>query len=85
MRLAAAGRVLDRWAATHPPAEVEPAAAAELEPIRRAIATADMAALDAYGGLNPPAMRRMGALTTAATGGPSITRGRIWRSQRVPA
>ena len=85
MRLAAAGRVLDRWAATHLPAEVEPAAAAaELESIRRAIATANMTALDAYGGLNP-AMRRMGALTTAATGGPSITRGRIWRSQRVPA
>ena len=84
MRLAAAGRVLDRWASTHPAADVEPAAAAaELESIRRAIATSDLAALDAYGGLNP-AMQRMGVLAAAVTGGPSITNGRIWRSTRVP-
>ena len=85
MRLAAAERVLDRWASTHPAADSEPkAASAELESIRRAIATENLVALEAYGGLNP-AMQRMRALTAAVTGGTSITMGRIWRSQRVPA
>ena len=62
-RLAAAERVLDRWAAT-PPESVTMAheeAAAEMAVIRTAIASADSTALEAYGGLNP-ALQRMRVL-----------------------
>ncbi len=54
-RLAAAERVLDKWAAT-PPESVTMShqkAAAEMAAIRTAIATSDVAALEAWGGLNP--------------------------------
>ena len=89
VRLAAAGRVLDRWAAT-PPESVQMSqqeAAAELAAIKKAIATSDWAALDAYGGLNP-AIQRACDLDAACAGGrrsrAAITAGRTWRSTRVP-
>ena len=55
VRLAAAGRVLDQWAATPPEAvrTSQEEAADELAVIKKAIATSDWATLDAYGGLNP--------------------------------
>ncbi len=89
VRLAAAGRVLDRWAAT-PPDSVrmsQEEAAAELAAIKKAIATSDWAALDPYGGLNPAIQRACG-LDAACAGGrrsrAAITSGRTWRSTRVP-
>ena len=89
VRLAAAERVLDRWAST-PPASVTMAqeeAAAEMAAIRRAIATSDWAALEAHGGLNP-ALQRMRVLHAACAGSrrsrAAITSGRTWRSMRVP-
>ena len=89
VRLAAAGRVLDRWALT-PPAAVTMAqeeAAAEMAAIRKAIAASDWAALEAYGGLNP-ALQRMRVLNAACAGSrrsrAAITSGRTWRSMRVP-
>ena len=90
VRLAAAGRVLDQWAATPPEAvrmSQEEEAAAELAAIKKAIATSDWTALDAYGGLNP-AIRRACGLDAACAGGrrsrAAITVGRTWRSTRVP-
>ena len=89
VRLAAAERVLDQWAAT-PPDSVrmsQQEAAAELAAIKKAIATSDRAALDAYGGLNP-AVRRACGLDAACAGGrksrAAVTTGRTWRSTRVP-
>ena len=89
VRLAAAGRVLDKWAAT-PPESVAMAhdeAAAELAAIRKAMAAGDWTALEAYGGING-ALRRMGVLAAACAGGrrsrAAITTGRTWRSTRVP-
>ena len=62
-------------------------AAAELAAIKKAIATSDWAALDAYGGLNPAIQRACG-LDAACAGGrrsrAAITAGRTWRSTRVP-
>ena len=89
VRLDAARRVLDKWAAT--PAEsvgmAHDEAAAELAAIKKAIAMSDWAALDAYGGLNP-AMQRASVLAAACTGSrksrAAITTGRTWRSTRVP-
>ena len=75
-RLAAAGRVLDKWVST-PPESVtmaHVAAAAELTAIRKAIATGTSAALEVYGGLNP-ALRRTRVLVAACAGSPTI-RGR---------
>ena len=88
VRLAAAGRVLDKWAAT--PAEsvamVHDEAAAELAAIKKAIAPSDWAALEAYGGLNP-AIQRASVLAAACAGSrrsrAAITSGRSWRSTRV--
>ena len=89
-RLAAAERVLDRWAST-PPESVTVAygkAAAETAAIKNPIATSDEATLEAYGGLNP-ALQRMRILDAACAGirGPTatITTGRTWRSTRVPS
>ena len=84
VRLAAADRLLGKWASTAPGAGIEAGeAVAEMAAIRRAIAACDMTALAAYGDING-ALRRMGVLDAAVTGTPSITSGRIWRSQRVP-
>ena len=89
VRLAAAERVLDRWAPP-PPAAVTMAhedAAAEMAAIRTAIATSDWAALQVYGGLNP-ALQRMRVLNAACAGSrrsrAAIMRGWTWRSTRVP-
>ena len=89
VRLAAAGRVLDNWAAT-PPESVAMAhdeAAAELAAIKKAIAMSDWDALWVYGGLNP-AIQRACALGAACAGSRksrgAITSGRTWRSKRVP-
>ncbi len=89
VRLAAAERVLDKWAAT-PPESVAMAhdeAAAELAAIKKAVATSDWAALEAYGGLNP-ALQRAHVLAAACAGSrksrAAITTGRTWRSTRVP-
>ncbi len=89
VRLAAAGRVLDQWAATPPESVMMSydAAAAELAAIKKAIATSDWTALDAYGGLNPAIQRACG-IDAACAGGrrsrAAITAGRTWRSTRVP-
>ena len=88
-RLAAAGRVLDKWAST-PPESVTMAhekAEAEMAAIRKAIATSDWATMEVYDGLNP-ALRRMRVLHAACAGSrrstAAITTGRTWRSTRVP-
>ena len=88
-RLAAAERVL-KWAST-PQESVMMAhedAAAEMAAIKKAIATDDSAALEAYGGLNP-ALQRTRILNAACAGGhrstAAITTGRTWRSTRVPS
>ena len=89
VRLAAAGRVLDRWAAT--PLEAvrisQEEAAAELAAIKKAMVTSDWPALDAFGGLNP-ALQRASVLNAACAGSrksrAAITSGRTWRSTRVP-
>ena len=89
-RLAAAGRVLDKWVST-PPESVTMAheeAAAELTAIRKAIATGTSAALEVYGGLSP-ALQRTRVLVAACAGShrsvAAITTGRTWRSTRVPS
>ena len=89
VRPAAAGRVLDKWAAT-PPESVMMSyqeAAAELAAIKKAIATSDWDALEVYGGLNP-AIQRACVLAAACAGSrksrAAITTGRTWRSKRVP-
>ena len=89
VRLAAAERVLDQWAAT-PPESVtlsQQEAAAELAAIKKAIATSDWTALEVYGGLNP-AIKRACVLDAACAGSrrskAAITTGRTWRSTRVP-
>ena len=89
-RLAAAGRVVDKWAST-PPESVTMAheeAAAEMAAIKQAIATDDSAALEAYGGLNP-ALQRTRILNAVCAGSrrstAAITTGRTWRSTRVPS
>ncbi len=89
-RLAAAERVLDKWAST--PAEsvtmAHEDAAAEMAAIKKAIATGDSAALETYGGLNP-ALQRTRILNAACAGSrrsmAAITVGRTWRSTRVPS
>ena len=89
-RLAAAERVLDKWAST--PAESvamdHEDAAAEMAAIKKAITTSDLAALEEYGGLNP-ALQRMRVLDATGAGSrrsvASITTGRTWRSTRVPS
>ncbi len=95
VRLAAAGPVLDGWTrvtapaegGTGPLAEAARGARAELAAIRRAVAAGDLAALEAYGGLNG-ALARMRDLAAGAAGTsrakPAITSGRMWRSTRVP-
>ena len=89
VRLAAAGRVLDRWAATPPEAVMLPhqEAASELAAIKQAIATSNWDALETYGGLNP-AIKRACVLEAACVGDrrsrAAITTGRTWRSTRVP-
>ena len=82
--------MLDKWAST-PPESVTIAhevAAAEMAAIKKAIATDDSAALEAYGGLNP-ALQRTRILNAACAGSrrstAAITTGRTWRSRRVPS
>ena len=89
-RLAAAERVLAKWAST-PPESVTMAqgeAAAEMAAIKNAIATGDAAALEDYGGLNA-ALQRTRILNAACAGSrrstAAITTGRTWRSTRVPS
>ncbi len=85
LRLAAAGRVLDKWAATPPEAVMltHQEATSELA----AIKTSDWAALEVYGGLNP-ALQRVCVLSAACAGDrrskAAITAGGTWRSTRVP-
>ena len=89
VRLAAAGRVLDQWAATPPESVMmsQQEAATEMAAIKKAIATSDWAALEVYGGLNP-AIQRACVLDAACAGSrrsrAAITSGRTWRSTRVP-
>ena len=90
VRLAAAERVLDKWAST-PPESVTMShqeAAVEMAAIKNAIATSDEAALEAYGGLNP-GLQRTRILNAACAGSrrstAAITTGRTWRSTRVPS
>ena len=89
VRLAAADRVLDKWAATPPEAVMLPPqeAASELAAIKTALSTNDRAALETYGGLNP-ALQRARVLRPACAGDrrsrAAITTGRTWRSTRVP-
>ncbi len=99
VRLAAAGRVVDRWMRepVARAAEREETAARlceqarreeELESIRAALVAADHDALTPYGGLNG-ALARMRDLASAEGAGtgrpkPAITTGRTWRSPRVP-
>ena len=89
VRLATAERVLDRWAATPPEAVTvsRQEASAELAAIRKALVTADSAALEAYGDINS-ALRRMKVLADASAESrwskAAITTGRTWRSTRVP-
>ena len=67
-RLAAAGRAINRWASTPAAVDAEPeAGAAEMDAIRRAIATCDSTALWPYGDING-ALRRMAVLSTAVSG-----------------
>ncbi|MCY4658698.1 MAG: hypothetical protein OXF93_02665 [Acidobacteria bacterium] len=89
VRLAAAGRVLDKWAATPPEAVLlsHQEAASELAAIKKAISTGDWAALETHGGLNPAIQRA--CVLDAICGGDrrsraAITTGRTWRSTRVP-
>ena len=94
-RLAAAEPVLAGWTKTAAPAgaarggtEAARAAKAEFAEIQAAVARGDLAALEAYGGING-ALGRMRDLSAAADGpagaGLAITSGRTWRSTRVPA
>ena len=89
-RLAAAERVLDKWASTSPESVTiaHEHAAAEMAAIKKALATGDSAALEQYGGLNP-ALRRTLVLNAACAGSrrttAAITAGRTWRSTRVPS
>ncbi len=95
-RLAAAEPVLAGWTraaeAAGPGldggAEAARAARAEYAEIQAAVARGDLAALEAWGGING-ALSRMRELSAAAAGaggaGPAITSGRTWRSTRVPA
>ena len=95
-RLAAAGPVLAGWtkaasaasAATEAGAGAARAARAEFAEIQAAVARGDLAALEAYGGING-ALGKMRELSAAAAGSggaaPAITSGRTWRSERVPA
>ncbi|MCY4027872.1 MAG: hypothetical protein OXH75_16365 [Acidobacteria bacterium] len=99
VRLAAAGRVVDRWTRepVAPAAEREETAARlceqarreeELESIRAALVAGNSSALRRYGDVNG-ALARMRELATAETAGtvrakPAITTGRTWRSRRVP-
>ena len=86
VRLAAAERVLNKWASIPPGTSVKAEeAAAELESIRRAIAAGDWVALEVYGGLNPTLQRTI-VLEAARIrqSRPAITSGRTWRSVRVP-
>ena len=85
-RLAAAEPVLDRW--TRAPvagdaATERPAARVEFAEIQAAVARGDLAALEAYGGING-ALARMRDLSAAEVGAgraaPAITRGRMSRS-----
>ena len=94
-RLAAAEPVLAGWTKTAAPAggaeggtKAARAMKAEFAEIQAAVARGDLAALEAYGGING-ALARMRDLSAAAAGtggaGPAITSGRTWRSTRVPA
>ena len=89
VRLATAERVLHRWAATPPEAVTvsRQEASAESAAIRKALVTADSAALEAYGDING-ALRRMKVLADASVetrwSKAAITAGRTWRSTRVP-
>ncbi len=95
-RLAAAEPVLAGWtrapaapdAAAERPGEAERRAEAELAAVRAAVARGDLAALEAYGGINGALarMRDLAALKSGAgRAAPAITSGRTWRSTRVPA
>ena len=89
-RLAAAERVLDKWASTLPESVTmaHEDAAVEMAAIKKAIATNDSAALEEYGGLNP-ASQRTRILNAACAGSrrstAAITTGRTWCSTRVPS
>ncbi|MCY4662074.1 MAG: hypothetical protein OXF93_20065 [Acidobacteria bacterium] len=93
-RLAEAARVLDGWTREPAPAPAAPAADADAEndAIRKAVAAGDLAALEAWGGLNGALarLRELAAGRTAAGKAaagrtrPAIDAGRTWRSRRVP-
>ena len=89
-RLAAAERVLVRWAAT-PPESVTIShqdAGAEMAAIKTASASSALAAQEAWGGLNP-ALQRTRVLNAACAGSrrstAAITVGWTWCSTRVPS
>ena len=90
-RLAAGERVLVKWAATPSAESVTMSyheAAVEMAAIKTAIATSDLAALEAWGNLNP-ALQRTRVLNPASAGSrrstAAITVGRTWSSTRVPS
>ena len=87
VRLAAAARVLGKWAGTAPAPVATAGDTPEIAAIRNAIATLDMAVLETYGGLNG-AIARCAALEETAERSrrprPPIKAGRTWRSRRVP-
>lgn len=89
-RLAAAGRVLERWMENRSAKPAGPAgAAAELTELRAGVAALDAEVMGRYGGLNE-SLARMAELEAAAAAEasapppPAISTGRIWRSVRVP-
>ncbi|MYN65063.1 MAG: hypothetical protein F4X11_08550 [Acidobacteria bacterium] len=87
VRLEAAERVLEGWTRAPRVAGGAPDSAEEIAAIRKAVAALDLAALEAWGGLND-AIARCAALEEASERsrpqGPAITAGRTWRSRRVP-
>ena len=87
VRLDEAGRVVDRWTEARAAVEAEPEFMAEIAAVRKAVATLDEDALEAWGGLNG-AVARCAALEEASERSraprPQITAGRTWRSRRVP-
>ncbi len=87
VRLDAAERILAGWTSAPRAAGAGPESAEEIAAIRKAVAALDLAALEAWGGLND-AIARCAALEEASERsrpqGPAITAGRTWRSRRVP-
>ena len=87
VRLDAAGHVLEGWTRAPRVAGAARESAGEIAANRKAVAALDLAALEAWSGLND-AIARCAALEEASERsrpqGPAITAGRTWRCRRVP-